>query len=99
MSKRLSTPLAPLSFWSAPVFQRYVQKQPCVSLLTKVELQDWLWVQKQFVHLRLHRKQSDELNISTCQVTGPHKNKRLQGYLFVDSQNIRLDITSDNPYL
>ena len=56
---------------SPGVFQRYAQEHLQVGAFAKQEGQsDWQWVQKRFEKLGLHRKQSNGLNIWTCEVTG-----------------------------
>lgn len=85
---------------SPGIFQRYAQEHPAVSSLAKAaSVQDWVWVQKQFERLRLHRKQKNGLNIWTCQVTGPRKTRRVHGYLLADPSNILPEVSFDNPYL
>ena len=85
---------------SPGVFQRYAQEHPQVASLAKQESQqDWQWVQKRFERLQLHRKQSNGLNIWTCEVTGLRKSKRLHGYVLSDPQLILVDVPPDNPYL
>lgn len=67
---------------SPGVFQHYAQEHPHVAGLARQEnIDDWQWVQKRFEKLQLHRKQSNGLNIWTCEVTGPRKTRRLHGYL------------------
>src|SRR3546814_2521079 len=72
---------------SPGVFQRYAQEHPQVGALAKQEKQqDWQWVQKRFEKLQQHRKQSNGLNIWTCEVTGPRKSRRLHGYLLTKTR-------------
>lgn len=47
----------------------------------------------------MHRKQSNGLNIWTCQVTGPRKSRRLHGYLLKDPRSLFDDVPPNNPYL
>ncbi|WP_320200725.1 MobH family relaxase (plasmid) [Agrobacterium sp. rho-13.3] len=85
---------------SPGVFQRYAQEHPHVAVLAKQDqVADWLWVQKRFEKLQLHRKQDSGLNIWTCEVTGPRKSRRLHGYLLTDPKRLFEDVPPDNPYL
>ncbi|HHG5368198.1 TPA: MobH family relaxase [Pseudomonas aeruginosa] len=85
---------------SPGVFQRYSQEHPRVAELAKQEkLQDWQWMQKRFEKMLLHRKQSDGLNIWTCQVVGPRKTRKLHGYLLEDPRLLFSDPPPNNPYL
>ncbi|WCM96145.1 TraI domain-containing protein [Acidovorax sp. GBBC 1281] len=85
---------------SPGVFQRYAQEHPHVAVLAKQDqVADWLWVQKRFEKLQLHRKQDSGLNIWTCEVTGPRKSRRLHGYLLTDPKRLFEDMPPDNPYL
>src|SRR3546814_3001833 len=66
---------------SHSVFQRYAQEHQQVGALTKPEKQpDGPWVQKRVEKQKQHRKQSNGLNIWTCEVTGPRTSRRLNGY-------------------
>ncbi len=85
---------------SPGVFQRYVQEHPELNRLARLEkAADWVWVQKHFEKLRLHKKQNNGLNIWTCEVTGPRKSRRLHGYLLIDSSALFAETPFDNPYL
>ncbi|WP_321897227.1 MobH family relaxase [Burkholderia cepacia] len=85
---------------SPGLFQRYAQEHPEVAKLAGQEnLSDWQWVQKQFERLRLHRKQSNGLNIWRCNVTGSRKSRRLHGYLLENVSVIFEAVPPDNPYL
>ena len=85
---------------SPGVFQRYAQEHLQVATLAKQESQqDWQWVQKRFERLQLHRKQSNGLNIWTCEVTGPRKSRQLHGYLLEDAFQLLAEIPPNNPYL
>ncbi|MDF8361287.1 MobH family relaxase [Achromobacter anxifer] len=85
---------------SPGVFQRYAQENLEVGVLAKQEnQQDWQWVQKRFERLQLHRKQSNGLNIWTCEVTGPRKSRRLHGYLLQDPTSLFDHCPPNNPYL
>jgi len=85
---------------SPGVFQRYAQEHLQVATLAKQESQqDWQWVQKRFERLQLHRKQSNGLNIWTCEVTGPRKSRRLHGYLLIDPAYLFPEPPVDNPFL
>lgn len=85
---------------SPGIFQRYIQEHPEITRTTKQEgVTDWVWVQKKFEKLRLHRKQHNGLNIWTCEVTGPRKTRRLHGYLLSDSRTLFTEQPFDNPFL
>ncbi|GKS83705.1 TraI domain-containing protein [Acidovorax sp. SUPP1855] len=85
---------------SPGVFQRYAQEHPHVAVLAKQDqVADWLWVQKRFEKLQLHRKQDSGLNIWTCEVTGPRKSRRLHGYMLTEPKRLFEDVPPDNPYL
>lgn len=81
------------------IFQRYVQEFPDITHGTEHEGEAWRWVQRQFEKLRVHRKRSDGLNIWTCQVKGPRKNAKLQGYLLENPRLLFSQSPPDNPYL
>ncbi|MCL1860651.1 MAG: TraI domain-containing protein [Proteobacteria bacterium] len=82
------------------IFQRYSQEfLQCADLAKEDGVSDWVWTQKQFERLRLHRKQENGLNIWTCEVSGPRKSNRLNGYL-LDRPDVLFDQPMpDNPYL
>ncbi|HCF3586553.1 TPA: TraI domain-containing protein [Pseudomonas aeruginosa] len=85
---------------SPGVFQRYAQEHLQVGAFAKQEGQsDWQWVQKRFEKLGLHRKQSNGLNIWTCEVMGPRKSRRLHGYLLQDPKLLFTEVPPNNPYL
>ncbi|HCI1918303.1 TraI domain-containing protein [Pandoraea sp. XJJ-1] len=85
---------------SPGLFQRYAQEHPQIAGLARQEnMADWQWVQKQFERLRLHRKQSNGLNIWTCDVKGPRKTRRVHGYLLDDPTSILNPLPANNPYL
>lgn len=85
---------------SPGVFQRYAQEHPQVDALAMQEKQqDWQWVQKRFEKLHLHRKHPNGLNIWTCEITGPRKSRRLNGYLLEDASLAFAEIPPNNPYL
>ena len=54
---------------------------------------------KRFEKLGLHRKQTNGLNIWTCEVKGPRKSRRVHGYLLSDMQALFDEALPDNPYL
>jgi len=82
------------------IFQRYAQEHPQTAALAKSEgLQDWQWLQKRFERLGVHRKQSNGLNIWTCEVTGPRKSRRLHGYLLTSANALFEEVPPNNPYL
>ena len=93
--------VADTAFLVSPgLFKRYAQEHPQTAALAKPEkLQDWLWLQKRFEKLQLHRKQPNGLNIWTCQVAGPRKSHRLHGYLLKDPSLLFRDLPPNNPYL
>lgn len=85
---------------SPGVFQRYAQEHPEIARFAKQEQQtEWAWIQKHFERLGVHRKQNNGLNIWTCEVTGPRKNRRLHGYLLKESARLFAEKPPDNPYL
>lgn len=85
---------------SPGVFQRYVQEHPCLNSMVRQEgVAEWQFIQKRFEKLHAHRKQSNGLNIWTCEVTGPRKARRLHGYLLNDPTHIFSDLPPNNPYL
>lgn len=85
---------------SPGIFQRYAQEHPQTAFFAKQEVvADWQLVQKRFEKLHLHRKQSDGLNIWTCEVTGPRKSRRLHGYLLEDASLLFNNVPPNNPYL
>jgi integrating conjugative element relaxase (TIGR03760 family) len=85
---------------SPGVFQRYAQEHLQTAVLAKQDqLADWQWVQKRFEKLKLHRKQDNELNIWTCEVTGARKSRRLHGYLLSDPRHLFEEVPLNNPYL
>lgn len=82
------------------VFQRYLQEHPELVIFAKQEkTEGWQWAQKQFERLRLHKKQTNGLNIWTCEVTGPRKSRHLHGYLLNDSTSLFSEAPPNNPYL
>lgn len=85
---------------SPGIFQRYAQEHPEIGHFAKQEqLLEWVWIQKRFERLGLHRKQNDGLNIWTCEVTGPRKSRRLHGYLMRTASLVFADTPPTNPYL
>lgn len=100
-AKALAHTVAGTVFLVSPgIFQRYAQEHPEVARFAKQEQQtEWAWVQKHFERLGVHRKQDNGLNIWTCEVTGPRKNRRLHGYLIKTPSLIIADTPPDNPYL
>lgn len=100
-AKALVHTVADTAYLVSPgLFQRYAQEHPQVQSLAKADaLPDWRWVQKHFEKLQLHRKQSNRLNIWTCDVTGPRKSKRLHGYLLNDPMVLFDTVPPNNPYL
>ncbi|WAH55455.1 TraI domain-containing protein [Pseudomonas silvicola] len=80
------------------VFQRYTsERQPEGSHIESSEA--WLSVQKRFEKLNLHLRRPDGQNIWTCQVKGPRKRGKLNGYLLKDSQTLSENLLEDNPFL
>jgi hypothetical protein len=100
-AKALVHTVADTAFLVSPgVFQRYAQEHPQTAVLAKQDqVADWQWVQKRFEKLQQHRKQSNGLNIWTCEVTGPRKSRRLHGYLLADPRHLFEDVPPTNPYL
>jgi integrating conjugative element relaxase (TIGR03760 family) len=82
------------------IFQRYAQEHPHLARIAKPEkLQGWEWIQKRFEEMKLHRKQPSGLNIWVCQVTGPRKSHRLNGYLLKSHGGLMNELALNNPYL
>ncbi|MDR2014528.1 MAG: TraI domain-containing protein [Azoarcus sp.] len=82
------------------VFQRYAREFPqCAALANADGLVDWVWVQKRFERLGLHRKQADGLNIWSCVVAGPRKSNRLHGFLLSSPDTLFSSAMPNNPYL
>jgi len=82
------------------LFVRYAHEFPQCAKLAKAEkLPDWEWVQKRFEKLKVHRKQSNGLNIWTCKVSGPRKSRRVHGYLLDKPERVMPDIPFNNPFL
>ncbi|KJZ52131.1 MobH family relaxase [Pseudomonas marginalis] len=83
------------------LFQRYVQEFPGIAKNSGQEIEEWRWVQKQFEKLKVHRKRDNGLNIWVCQVEGPRKKGKLQGYL-LEKPKLLFEATpvpSDNIFL
>ncbi|NKF28123.1 DNA-binding domain-containing protein [Pseudomonas sp. BGM005] len=83
------------------LFQRYAQEFPGISQGTCQENEEWRWVQKQFEKLKVHKKRDNGLNIWVCQVEGPRKKGKLQGYL-LEKPKLLFEATpvpSDNIFL
>jgi integrating conjugative element relaxase (TIGR03760 family) len=85
---------------SPGVFQRYAQEHPRVAILAKQnDVADWQWIQKRFEKLEVHRKQSNGLNIWTCEVKGPRKSRHLHGYLLENANFLFDEVPPNNPHL
>lgn len=85
---------------SPGLFQRYVQEHPQIEAWARQEkLQDWVWMQRRFEKLKVHRKHLNGLNIWTCQVTGPRKSRQLHGYLLNEPSLLFSELPPNNPYL
>jgi hypothetical protein len=64
------------------------------------QLEDWQWVQRQFMRLGVHRRKQDGLHIWTCKVYGPQRaGNQLSGYLFLDPKAVFSDVPNNNPFL
>ncbi|EPZ6036727.1 MobH family relaxase [Pseudomonas aeruginosa] len=100
-TKALVHTVANTMFLVSPgVFQRYAQEHPHTAALAKQDqVAGWQWVQKRFEKLQLHRKQSNGLNIWTCEVKGPRKTRRLHGYLLASPNCLLTEPLPNNPYL
>ena len=81
------------------LFQRYAQEFPDIAPGAEHEGEAWRWVQRQFEKLKAHRKRADGLNIWTCQVEGPRKKAKLQGYLLDQPGILFSTLPADNPFL
>lgn len=85
---------------SPGLFQRYALEHPQIEYWAKQEkVSAWLWIQRRFEKLKLHRKHPDGLNIWACTVSGPRKSRQLHGYVLNDSTLLFTDNPPDNPYL
>ena len=82
------------------IFRRYAQEFPHLAKIAKQQgLSDWEWIQKRFEEMKLHRKQRSGLNIWVCEVTGPRKTRRLNGYLLKSHGGLLNELALNNPYL
>jgi integrating conjugative element relaxase (TIGR03760 family) len=83
------------------VFKRYVYEHPLVKMRAEAEqIEDWQWVQRQFMRLGVHRRKQDGLHIWACKVYGPQRpGNQLSGYLFLDPKAIFSDVPGNNPFL
>lgn len=84
------------------IFMRYSQEFPQIQPLANAEnLPAWRWAQRQFEHLKIHKKQANGLNIWTCNVSIPQQNKtkKVHGYLLAHPEIILPEILFNNPYL
>ncbi|WAH60945.1 TraI domain-containing protein [Pseudomonas silvicola] len=80
------------------IFQRYTtERQPKGSHIEGSEA--WLSVQKRFEKLNLHQRRPDGQNIWTCQVKGPRKRGKLNGYLLKEPSVLSENRLNDNPFL
>lgn len=80
------------------IFQRYTSERQAEG--SHVESSEaWLSVQKRFEKLNLHQRRPDGQNIWTCQVKGPRKRGKLNGYLIKEPQTLSDNILEDNPFL
>jgi hypothetical protein len=100
-AKALIHIVAGTAFLVSPgLFQRYAREHPDVVRTARANgLGDWQWVQKQFEHLRYHRKQENGRNIWTCEVLGARRRRKLHNYLLVAPGKIFDEIPPDNPFL
>ena len=83
------------------VFKRYAYEHPLVKMCADAEqLEDWQWVQRQFMRLDVHRRQQDGLHIWTCKIYGPQRQGgQLSGYLFIDPTAVFSVMPNNNPFL
>ena len=82
------------------IFQRYAHEfLQCAVFAKESGIDDWVWAQKQFERLGLHRKQPNGLNIWICEVIGPRKSNKLNGYLLASPDVLFDQVMTDNPYL
>lgn len=85
---------------SPSLFVRYAHEFPQCAKLAKTEkLPDWEWIQKRFEKMRVHRKQSNGLNIWTCKVSGPRKTRKVHGYLLDKPELVMPEVPFNNPFL
>ena len=85
-------------------FQRFAMEHPEIERLPRDKRDQkfaaWEWVQRRFQKLCLHKKQPNGLNIWICEVAGPHKTSRLNGYLLNDPRTLFDEAPPfDNPCL
>ncbi|MGL4724672.1 MAG: MobH family relaxase [Scandinavium sp.] len=79
---------------SPEIFKLYVQST------TGSTGDEWKLVQRAFQKLRLHYRGVNNINIHACQVKGPRKTSRVEGYLLASPEEIfGEDVPEDNPYL
>jgi len=83
------------------VFKRYAHEHPIVAIHAEAEqLEDWQWVQRQFMRLGVHRRKNDGLHIWTCKVFGPQRpGRQLSGYLFLAPKAVFSEVPNNNPFL
>lgn len=82
------------------IFQRFLQEFPVIRFESRHPEQPiWMALQKSFERLGRHRRHPNGLNIWTCEVAGPRKTRRVNGYLLLDGQDIFLEVPPNNPYL
>ena len=80
------------------IFQRYAMEcQEQVAHMDSTEV--WPRVQKSFEKMSFHRRRPNGENIWTCQVQGPRKRGKLNGYLINDPLELSTNGLSNNPFL
>lgn len=80
------------------IFQRYAMAcQEQVAHIDSTEA--WPRVQKIFEKMSIHRRRPNGENIWTCQVQGPRKRGKLNGYLIKDPLELSPNGLSNNPFL
>lgn len=85
---------------SPEIFKRYALEHPGIERQARErDLEAWHLVQRAFEKLKKHRKTPDGLNIWTCLVKGPRKNKELRGYLLTEPTEAFSEVPYDNPVL
>lgn len=80
------------------IFQRYAME--CREQVAHVDSTEaWPSVQKSFEKMNIHRRRPNGESIWTCQVQGPRKRGKLNGYLIKDALELSTNGLSNNPFL
>ena len=80
------------------IFQRYAME--CQEQVVHIDSTEaWPTVQKSFEKMNIHRRRPNGENIWACQVQGPRKRGKLNGYLMKDPLELSQDEMTNNPFL